>query len=287
LRMRELRDLVIHQPVQAWAADFVRDLSAIEPAPAAVMSAAAELEQAFSQLLAAKHRTLLLDYDGTLAPIVELPSLAAPTPQLLNLLRRLADAPGTIVHIVTGRSQESIEAWLGTLPVWLHVEHGLRSRKPDGTWLPSLHERPAMFETAEQIMNKHALRMRGAFVETKAASVTYHYRRANPFVAFGALSSLRHELQGSLGPEVQLLEGHKVLEVRLRDVGKMVAVKIALAESPEGSLVLAAGDDRTDEDMFAALPPGALSIHVGKGTSGAKLRVDSQRTLLGLLARLI
>ncbi|MET0384742.1 MAG: bifunctional alpha,alpha-trehalose-phosphate synthase (UDP-forming)/trehalose-phosphatase [Polyangiales bacterium] len=286
LRMRELRNVVLGQPVQAWAADFLRDLDAVEPAPPARASAGADLEQAFQQLLAAPHRTLLLDYDGTLSPIVDLPSLAAPTPQLLNLLRRLADAHNTAVHVVTGRSQESIEPWLGALPIWLHVEHGLRSRKPDGTWLPSMHERPAMFETAAQIMGRYAARTRGALVETKAASVSFHYRRANPFSAFATVGQLRRELERELGPDVQLLDGHKVLEVRLKDVGKMVAVKLALAEAPADSVILAAGDDRTDEDMFNALPPGALSIHIGKGSSAANLRVESQRTLLGLLARL-
>jgi trehalose 6-phosphate synthase/phosphatase len=287
LRMRELRSTVLGQPVQAWAAEFLRDLEAVQPASPASATAASDLESAVQALQAAKHRTLLLDYDGTLSPTTELPSLAAPTPQLLDLLRRLADAPGTTVHIVTGRSQESIEPWLGSLPVWLHVEHGLRTRKPDGTWLPSMHERPAAFETASRIMAKYSERTRGAFVETKAASVAFHYRRANPFAAFGTLIALRHELQQVLGPEVELLDGHKVLELRLRDVAKNVAVKIALEDAPEDSVILAAGDDRTDEDMFGALPPSAFSIRVGSGGTAAKLRVESPRTLLGLLARLV
>jgi trehalose 6-phosphate synthase/phosphatase len=287
LRMRELRNVVFGQPVQAWAAEFLHDLQAVEPASPASASAASDLESAVQDLQAAKHRTLLLDYDGTLAPTTELPSLAAPTPQLLNLLRRLADASATTVHIVTGRSQESIEPWLGSLPLWLHVEHGLRSRKPDGTWLPSMRERPPAFETASRIMAKYAQRTRGALVESKAVSVAFHYRRADPFVAFGTLVELRHELQQTLGPDVELLDGHKVLELRLRGVAKNVAVKIALDDAPADSVILAAGDDRTDEDMFGALPPEAFSIRVGSGATAAKLRVESPRTLLGLLARLV
>ena len=144
-----------------------------------------------------------------------------------------------------------------------------------------------MLETAERVMHKYARRTRGAFVETKAASVSFHYRRANPFVALDSLTMLRAELEKVLRSDVQLLDGHKVLEVRLRDVGKMIAVRIALAEAPPETVFLAAGDDRTDEDMFTALPREALSIRIGRGPSAAKLRVESQRTLLGLLARLI
>jgi trehalose 6-phosphate synthase/phosphatase len=287
LRMRELRHLVESSPVQSWAADFLRDLEAVEPANIAMATAASELETALSQLVAAKHRTLLLDYDGTLAPIAELPSLAAPSPQLISLLARLVDAPGTAVHIVTGRSQDSIEPWLGGLPLWLHVEHGLRSRRPDGTWLPSLRDRPEVIERGAHIMGKFAQRLRGAFVESKAASVAFHYRRANPFAAFGTIGTLRQELQRTLGPDVQLLDGHKVLELRQSGVSKNVAVKIALEHAPADSVVLAAGDDRTDEDMFNALPRGALSIRIGTGPTAARLRVESSRALLGLLSRLV
>jgi trehalose 6-phosphate synthase/phosphatase len=150
-----------------------------------------------------------------------------------------------------------------------------------------MHERPAAFETAWRVMAKYAERTRGALVEIKAASIAFHYRRANPFVAFGTLIALRHELQQALGPEVELLDGHKVLELRLRDVAKHVAVKIAAEDAPSDSVILAAGDDRTDEDMFRALPPNAFSIRVGSGATAAKLRVESTRTLLGLLARLV
>lgn len=253
-RMRALRDVVGTATVQARAAAFLRDLAAIQATAPALLSAAAELEHAFQQLVAAEHRTLLLDYDGTLTPIVELPSLATPSKQLLTLLGRLADAPGTVVHVVTGRSQQEIEAWLGTLPIWLHAEHGLRSRRPDNVWLPCAHGRPASFETAERIMSQYAKRTPGAFVEPKAASVAFHYRQANTVVAHSASIALKDELRRTLGDDVRLLHGHKVLELRSRDVAKSIAVRIALANSPSDSVVLASGDDRTDEDMFSALP---------------------------------
>jgi trehalose 6-phosphate synthase/phosphatase len=130
-------------------------------------------------------------------------------------------------------------------------------------------------------------RLSGAFVESKAGSVAFHYRRANPLAALDMLGALRSELQHTLGPDVHVLDGHKVLELRQSGVSKNVAVEIALAHAREDSVVLAAGDDRTDEDMFAALPAGALSIRVGTGTSAARLRVESSRALIGLLSRLI
>jgi trehalose 6-phosphate synthase/phosphatase len=144
-----------------------------------------------------------------------------------------------------------------------------------------------MLDISQQIMRKYAAHTRGAFVETKAGSASFHYRRCNPLAASRSLSELRLELRKELGRDMQLLDGHKVLEARLPDVSKKVVVERALAEAPPETLVLAAGDDRTDEDMFAALPATALSIHVGASASAAKLRVEAPRTLLGLLARLV
>ena len=285
-RMVKLRSVVQNQPVQKWAADFVQDLRQATPNMFPATSLATQVEDALVRVREAEHRTLLLDYDGTLAPIVELPSLAAPDPSLLRLLARLAATPQTQVHVVTGRSQESIEPWLGSLPIWLHVEHGLRSRKADGTWLPSSHERPATFDLTTAILEKFAARIRGTLVEQKVASVAFHYRRANAYVAHEALGALRTELRQALGPDIQLLEGNKVLEVRLSAVTKRAAVRIALANAPSNTLALAAGDDRTDEDMFAALPSTAIAIRVGKGASMASLRLESPDQMRSFLEQI-
>ena len=52
---------------------------------------------------------------------------------------------------------------------------------------------------------------------------------------------------------------------------------------PAGALIVALGDDRTDEDLFAALPPSAIAIHVGPGPSLAAFRLtnvaDARRVL--------
>ncbi|HJU48045.1 MAG TPA: hypothetical protein VJ689_07935, partial [Gaiellaceae bacterium] len=41
-----------------------------------------------------------------------------------------------------------------------------------------------------------------------------------------------------------------------------------------GAFVLAVGDDRTDQEMYAALPPGAFSVHVGSSVEPEALQRD-------------
>ena len=58
---------------------------------------------------------MLLDYDGTLVPFTATPELARPDAALMRLLRSLASRPDTEVHIVSGRSREALEQWVGEL----------------------------------------------------------------------------------------------------------------------------------------------------------------------------
>jgi trehalose 6-phosphate synthase/phosphatase len=265
------------------------DLIHTEPAPPTVpaVSDPSELEHALLRVRQAPHRIILLDYDGTLVPLQALPDLAVPDEALLDLLRRLAIAPNTEVHVVSGRSRASLEPWLGHSPISLHIEHGFWSRDHAGRWTQVLESPPEFLKQIYDVMKKHSLRTPGTFVEQKAASVAFHYRRVDPHLAEARLRSLRAELTISLGPNAEILEGHKVVEVRVRGVHKGVVAARVMAEAPAGSIVFAAGDDRTDEDLFDALPESAVSVRVGPGISRAKLRVatpfELRRMLRGFL----
>ena len=117
--------------------------------------------------------------------------------------------------------------------------------------------------------------------------MAFHYRGADPHVAAARLRALRAELNNALGPNAEILEGHKVLEVRLRGVHKGTVVGRVLEQAPSGTMLFAAGDDRTDEDMFAALPAGALSVHVGPGATRARFRVQNPFELRRLLSGML
>src|SRR5262245_12510866 len=74
-----------------------------------------EVGSVAARLRVAPARVLLLDYDGTLVPFAQTPDLACPDDELLALLRALGASPGTDVHVVSGRSRQSLEQWLGAL----------------------------------------------------------------------------------------------------------------------------------------------------------------------------
>jgi trehalose-6-phosphatase len=73
---------------------------------------------------------------------------------------------------------------------------------------------------------------------------------------------------------------------RPHGIHKGRAVAQVLAHSEPGALVLAIGDDRTDEDLFAALPDGSVAVHVGPAPSRAPIRIRDVSAARALLARI-
>lgn len=287
VRMRKLRSLVKAHSVAEWANGFLEDLRLAEESPGAAFASPSEVEAALIRLRSAPHRAFLFDYDGTLVPIAAFPELATPDEALLELMARLAKLPNTDVHIVSGRSRASLEEWLGGLPVWLHIEHGFWSRDREGVWTQA-SDLPRDFLTrAHEIMRVHARKTPGVRVEVKSASIAFHYRAADPHLAEARLGPLRKELSEALGPHAELLDGHKVLEVRMRGVHKGTIIAQVLNSVPKGSLLFAAGDDRTDEDLFAALPDDAISVRVGPGRTRARLRLPGPFELRSMLKALL
>jgi trehalose 6-phosphate synthase/phosphatase len=278
LRMSELRRRVVLHDVQRWGQSFLDDLGRA-PSPSCAPStpssrAGAPPIDVAERLREAERLLLVLDYDGTLVPIAPLPHLAPPDPALLDLLRDLASRPHTRVHVASGRRHEELERWLGALPVDLHAEHGAWSRPPGGPWSCVPLPPDTWKADARRVLDDVTRRTPGSLVEEKTASFAWHYRTVEIELAKERLRELEALLGGVVrAHDLELLRGAKVLEVRVRGVSKSLVAARALARAGDDVAVIAVGDDRTDEDLFAALPPSALTIHVGNGASRAVFRL--------------
>jgi trehalose-phosphatase len=71
---------------------------------------------------------------------------------------------------------------------------------------------------------------------------------------------------------VEILVGKKNLEVRPMSVNKGEIVKRILAGNPETNLVICAGDDKTDEDMFRALSAAHYQQRMQQASPPASLK---------------
>jgi trehalose 6-phosphate synthase/phosphatase len=286
-RMEVLRHRVMRHDVNRWASSFIAQLerSGGAPEPKIGLSPRGAVQAAAERAHGAARLAVLLDYDGTLVPFAPTPDLARPDRDLMDLLRRLTGRRGVEVHVVSGRKRDTLERWLGGLPIGLHAEHGVWSRRPGGAWTKT--ELPAMEwrEPVLAILRDFTERTPGSLIEEKTAGFAWHYRAAEPEYGATQAKELSFHLSTVLASlPVEILPGDMVVEVRPHGIHKGLVVSQVLSSAPPGTLLLAMGDDRTDEDLFAALPEGSLSVHVGPAESRAALRIADVRAARAFLA---
>ncbi len=288
-RMAVLRHRVLTYDVHWWARSLIARLEAAgsAPDPSARLSPAAAVEDAVARARAAPRLALLLDYDGTLVPFAPTPDVAAPDAALVALLRRLSARSGTEVHLVSGRKRETLERWFGALPLGLHAEHGFWSRPPGGGWKGADVGPTSWREPVRGILRDFAERTPGSLIEEKTAGFAWHYRAADPeFGSAQARELVLHLSTFLTNVPVEVLQGDMVVEVRVHGVHKGRAVHEVLSGAVGPTLLLALGDDRTDEDLFAALPEDSIAVHVGPALSRAPLRIRDVTAARALLARI-
>ncbi|MDI3281386.1 MAG: trehalose-phosphatase [Bacillota bacterium] len=131
----------------------------------------------------------------------------------------------------------------------------------------------------------------GFLLERKKGAVALHYRLAEPTRTRRVLAEVegwrpRWEEQG-----LEVLHGKKVVEVRRRGWHKGRTVEALKALWPE-AVFFYLGDDRTDEDAFAALAGGeGVTVLVGKEkeerSSLARYRLPSPGAVHRFLERLL
>jgi trehalose 6-phosphate synthase/phosphatase len=292
LRMRSLRQRIASRDVHNWAQSFLDALDQARPeggTSQVVLSTRDDLDSLASRLRSAERLILLLDYDGTLVPFARAPDLAAPDRELLALLAALAAKPGVDVHVVSGRRRETLERWLGELPVGLHAEHGYWSRMgPGEPWVAVNGVDVTWQSRVREVLDEATAVTPGALVEEKTTSLAWHWRMAEPELGDQRARELWRRLERETADEpLELLGGDKVIEVRPRGISKALVLERVLSATERPLPTVAAmGDDVTDDDMFGALPPGAISISVGFRPSQARYRVARPRGARALLESL-
>jgi trehalose 6-phosphate phosphatase len=222
---------------------------------------------------------LFLDFDGVLAPIVERPEDAVPPPETRAELERLVGRYA-LVAVVSGRAGEDVRTRLDVDGVVCVGSHGLEAEPQADRWRRTL----AAFAADAPWPQKE--------VEMKGLAVAFHFREhpdeREAVRRLDAIADTARE-EGLVARY-----GRKILEV-LPPVGsnKGTAVRGLLGERGLRR-ALAAGDDTTDIDSFAALDDLDVSVRVAVTSveapsallDAADLVVDSPDEFLALLRRL-
>ncbi len=223
--------------------------------------------RAAAQIEEARHVSLFLDFDGTLAPIRRSPSAASLPRSTAGLLRALAHHPSVSVSIVTGRSLRDIRRRVRDRKVAYAANHGLHIIDTAGVeWIhPGALRARKRLRAMGLVLSERIAAYAGAFVEDKDLTVAVHFRRVRSHRVRGLRSLVNRILRASPN-HFRVVTGKKIIEVRPPvDWGKGNAVARLLKGHRGGSrrLVVFIGDDRTDEDAFAILRSRSITIRVG------------------------
>ncbi len=286
-RLKAMQQQLEGRTVHTWAGNFMKALETpihVQPQLTRSLNPTRQRELTAAYRLANK-RLLLLDYDGVLIPLAGNFKQAAPPQSVHRLLAKLAKDKANEIVVVSGRTQQDLDAWFDGTPVNLVAEHGAFIKDPNGTWHRTRSHSTAWKRLIRPIMEKYAMRTPGAAIEEKANSLVWHYRQSPPYEAQKYTVVLRRVLRGIVRDYgLAVYSGNKILEVKDPRITKAETVQRWLKRSHD--FVLAMGDDYTDEDMFAELPAAAHTVKVGRGRTQAKYRLKSSEEVKAFLQKL-
>ena len=188
---------------------------------------------------------------------------------------------------MSGRPREFLQQHFGDLRLNLVAEHGAWMKRRGGIWRKRVFPDNAWKQRIAPLLEYYVERLPASFLEEKECSIAWHYRLSDAESADFMAQELKFELSNLLAQtNMEVLEGNKVVEVRAKAANKGAAV-LAVLDEGNYDMILAAGDDWTDEDMFQALPDHAMTIRIGVRHTAANYLLDEQKDLIVLLEKLL
>lgn len=228
-----------------------------------------------------------LDFDGTLAPLVDVPLDSRMLPQAREAIAALSSLPDTHVALVSGRTLldlEIVSEHAAESPVLLSGSHGAQFRLPERWGSRATHEASPRVKELIESMRELLAPLENVWVEEKPFGFVVHTRLADRATTERASAQVNGFASEHLDGW-RRRGGHDIVEFSERAEGKDTAIRV-LRDLVGATAVLFAGDDETDEDAIAALDPGDVGVRVGAGESAAQVRLPDAEAMAAFLTEL-
>jgi trehalose 6-phosphate phosphatase len=211
---------------------------------------------------------IMLDFDGTLSPIVAEPADARPAPGVAAVLGSLVDR-AVLVAVVTGRPEGFVRQALDVPKLEVIGLYGLEGAPP----IPA----DIVAEAAQLVAG-----LPGTQLEDKRVSLAVHVRSArDPDAAHAVVRTALSDIAARSG--LVVFEGKRVVELGPPGSRKGAAVAKLLARAnPRAALY--AGDDLEDREAFAAIarhPIPTCAVAVVGAETPEELRAAADLTVAG------
>lgn len=200
---------------------------------------------------------LFLDFDGTLAPIVEHHDDAAISEEMRSLVKKLSlKFP---VAVVSGRGLADVRKRVDLPNLFYAGSHGFEISGPDGFSRDNEEAVKVLpvFDELEPMLREKLTGVPGVDYERKKFTLAVHYRQVPPEQEEKVHSTIAETLKKY--PEVIKADGKKVIEIRPAidwHKGKAVEFLKEVLSEQENPFSVYVGDDVTDEDAFEYVKNG-------------------------------
>ena len=212
-------------------------------------------KDALEPLLRERRIAILLDYDGTLTPIVADYRKALLAESMRNTLRELSQH--NTVAVISGRGLADVRQLVGLDTVFYSGSHGFELSGPNAwqyvqddaaSYIPDL-------DRAEQQLGAALAAIPGHAVERKRFSIAVHYRQVDTAQVVDVERAVNNVLDEV--PRLHKGLGKKVFELKPAlqwDKGRAVELLLQMLDmTGNDSLAIYIGDDLTDEAAYRVL----------------------------------
>ena len=287
--MKAMQEFLVNYNSSDWAKIFLRDLTreSVQPEESQILS----MDGKFEWMADLKDKNILFfcDLDGTLAPISSLPQNVKLADHTIELLQSISEKDNCEFVVVSGRDKEFLEEQFidNDMSIPLAACHGAYSYSPnDNKWHSLIsYDSNKWRGTVLEILKLYELRTPESFIEDKGHAIVWHYRNSPREFADFLANKLFFELEEALiSQPVQVSIGKKIVEVKSIQANKGYFVQQWLQKEKKlPDVVVAIGDDTTDEDMFGVLQDrkdiSPFCIKVGKEKTHAHYFIQEQKSV--------
>ncbi len=240
---------------------------------------------------AAPRLLLMLDFDGTLSPIVERPEDALLPEPARGRLAALAQLSDVDIGIISGRAAEDVRVRVGLDGLEYVGNHGRERLRPGGGTGDGDFEAKQHVRAATTAFEDKLGAIPGIYLENKGLTLAVHFRRT-PASRHADVKQGVDELAQAFADRFHVSEGKMVFDVVPADEvskGSTTLEMIRERGGMEKVLPIYCGDDTTDETVFRALPEGAVTVCVGgpEKQSAARYRLDDPDEVATFLDRIL
>jgi len=250
------------------------------------LSLSPDLLEALRAIATTEHLLVAMDFDGTMAPLVDHAGDARSLPRSAAAFAALTELPRTTTALISGRALDSLRAVAVPPEKTLLIgSHGAEVwMGPGSTKLELDDARRELLAEVRRELEGIVEVAPGTLLEDKPAGVVLHTRLAADDVAEDAIAAARAVLQDR--PGVFLKSGNRVLETSVIHASKGEGIAF-LRQAAGATATIFAGDDTTDEDALARLLPGDVGVKVGLDFTQAQFRIEAPVHVAELLEALL